>query len=107
MELLKYALRSDEYIYLDKPIKIHIGVIRDPLVEGRNKPLKYVFNELDDLHSSKSTVKVATQDNLCLARSMVIAHAKAYPRECKADNRSRSVVKSARIRYYGLINKTG
>ena len=108
MELLENVLQSDEYIYLDKPIEIHVGVIRNPLAEGRNKGINYLFSESDDLHYMKSIVKVTNQDNLCLARSMVIAQAKAHYDVCKENKEcARHVKKAAHSRYYSLINRTG
>ena len=76
MDLLQHIVQSDEELFLDEPLEIQLGVIKNPMGAGRAKGLRYLFSDEDDLHKSKSIVKITNQDNLCLARSIVVAQAR-------------------------------
>jgi hypothetical protein len=76
MDLIENVLQSDEELYLDEPLEIHVGIIRNPLGAGVSKGFRFFFRFDDDLHHSKSLVKIVINDSLCLARSIVVALAK-------------------------------
>ena len=97
-ELLETLLQSDDELYLDEPLEIHVGVIRNPLGAGRSLGLNYI----DDLHRLRCICKINNDDNLCLARAITVGVARADMEAAPLSNRSlRRQTKSA---YYHVIN---
>ena len=70
---MESLLQSDDDLFLDEPLEIHVGVIRNPLVAGLSTGVNY----MDDLRRLKSICEIKNRDNLCLARAIVVGVAKA------------------------------
>ena len=98
LELLETLLQSDDELYLDEPLEIHIGVIRNPLGAGRSEGLNYV----DDLHRLRCICKINNSDNLCLSRAIVVGIARGDLSE--APSTDRVLHQKARTKYYTMIN---
>ena len=73
IELMESLLQSDEDLYLDEPLEIHVGVIRNPLAAGLSGGVNYI----EDLRRMKSICEIKNRDNLCLARAIIVGVAKA------------------------------
>ena len=84
LELLETLLQSDDELYLDEALEIHVGVIRNPLGAGRGDGLNYV----DDLHKFRCICKIGNDDKLCLARSIVVGLARADLDAIPSSNRA-------------------
>jgi len=98
LELLENLLQSDEELYLDEPLEIHVGVIRNPLAAGLSRGVNY----LEDLARLRCICQIRNTDNLCLARSIVVGIAKSDV-DAAADAGG-SAHKEAVNRYKGLQN---
>ena len=57
-------------------MEIHVAVIRNPRGAGRRLGMEGLFTEDDRLKCSRGITKIVNNDNLCLARSVVVALAK-------------------------------
>ena len=79
MDMLQNLVQSDSTLFIDKPLEIHIGVIRNPL--GGTKPLG--LNYLSDIASTRGVCQIHNSDNLCLARALVVANAWTDLSECQ------------------------
>ena len=85
---LRTILQSDENIFLDETLEIQVAVVRNPQGTGKKdpkkghkiprncNPLMYIFGQEDALKLSRSISKTKVEDNLCLARSVVVALAR-------------------------------
>jgi len=98
LALIENLLQSDEDLFLDRPLEIHVGVIRNPL--GGNRPDG--VNSTEDLSLKKCVVKISNDDNLCLARSIVVALARAKLAAVSPDDENS--VKRALNKYKHVIN---
>jgi hypothetical protein len=77
VDLLDNVLQSDEELTLLEGFEIHVGVARNPLGAGRrSRGYHFYLSKKCDVHKNRSTVKIVASDNLCFARSMVVAIAK-------------------------------
>ena len=88
MDMLEAVLQSDEDLFIEQGIEIHVAVARNPL-GGKGGKLRYLFTEIDDLSKSRSIVKIVNKDNLCFARSVVVALAKLKLSELNRDDDER------------------
>ena len=83
---LRSILQSDEELVLDEPLEIQVAIVRNPRggVTKRKNKLQYLFGMGDSLAKTKAVSKTRYTDNLCLARSLVVADTKARLNEAKA-----------------------
>ena len=104
---LRSILQSDEDLVLDEPLEIQVAVVRNPRGAGRKikNKLMYIFGGGDSLHTSKAVSKTKGIDNLCLAKSLVVALAKSKNVEAKKQG-SESLVKSTQNTLTQLYNQS-
>jgi hypothetical protein len=64
-------LQSYQNLLFDESLKITVGVIRLPRGSGRSK----MINREQSISNKTSVVKILNQDNMCMARSLVVCRA--------------------------------
>jgi hypothetical protein len=108
MDLLDNVLQSDEDLSLLEGFEIHIGIASNPLGGGKNSRGFHMFDNINcDVHRNWSTVKIISKDNLCFARSVVVA--RAQNRVVKAKNEYGNKSKEAKFeskKYKNLIERS-
>ena len=77
MEVILNFLNSNEALVLDALFRINVGIIR--LVRGSaRKHITKLTGANNDVHLKKSWVQIVNNDNMCLARSIVVSWAKVH-----------------------------
>ena len=77
MDKIEHVLTSKESLRVQEGFNIHVGTIEVPDGGGRSKVV-HVTGENSCLKRKKSVVTIQNTDNLCLARSIVVALAKLH-----------------------------
>ena len=77
MEVILNYLNSNEALVLDALFRINVGIIR-LLRGGVYKHITKLTGANNDIHLKRSLVQIVNNDNLCLARSIVVSWAKVH-----------------------------
>ena len=77
MEVILNYLNSNEALVLDALFRINVGIIR-LLRGGVYKHITKLTGANNDIHLKRSLVQIVSNDNLCLARSIVVSWAKVH-----------------------------
>ena len=75
MDKIEYVLSSKSELSIESGFEIHVGSINIPVASGTSK-IKIVSGPFSCLLKKRSLITIQNDDNLCLARALVVGIAK-------------------------------
>ena len=77
LSAVEHVIQSNRDFRLNDTVNVDLIHVEAPQGSGRSKLKRNIVNIKEYLHKKKSIITIKNQDNLCLARALVVAIAKA------------------------------